>query len=78
MTLRLTEQGWYVLVRGECDSMKDVLRLSRVAPMQVLLDGEVRELYNDGDETRTYGHNRFFCVCWLPICLNMGSASSSN
>ena len=26
-------QGWYAQVRGECDSMKDVLQPSRVAPM---------------------------------------------
>jgi hypothetical protein len=37
---------------------------------QVLLNGEARELYHstaspvdDGDETGTYGHDRFFCVC---------------
>ena len=44
-----------------------------------VLDGEVRELYdlmaspvNDSDKTRTYGHNRFVCVCWTPICVKYG------
>jgi hypothetical protein len=43
---------------------------------QVLLDGEVRELYylmaspaGDGNETGTYGDNRFFWVCGMPICV---------
>jgi hypothetical protein len=40
---------------------------------QELLHGKMRELYNlaafpidDGDESRTYGHHRFFCVFWAP------------
>ena len=24
---------------------------------------------DDRDETGTYGHNRFFCVCRTPICV---------
>ena len=36
----------------------------------------MRELYDlvaspidDSDETRTYGYDRFFCVCWTPVCV---------
>ena len=43
---------------------------------QVLLDGEVRELYylmaspaSNGNETGTYGDNHFFWVCGTPICV---------
>src|SRR6267154_4838727 len=43
---------------------------------QVLLDREMRELYylmvsplDDGDQTGTYGHDHFFCVCWTPVCV---------
>jgi hypothetical protein len=43
------EQGWYVQVQGEYESMKDDHQLLWVAAQslwcQVLLDGEVRELY---------------------------------
>src|SRR6266849_1947449 len=24
---------------------------------------------DDGDQTGTYGHDRFFCVFWTPICV---------
>jgi hypothetical protein len=62
--------GENVIVRKTIFSRRESLRC------QVLLDGEVRELYylmaspvDDGDETGTYGHNRFFCVYWTPICV---------
>src|SRR6266849_3517466 len=62
--------GENVIVRKTFFSRREPLRC------QVLLDGEVGELYylmaspvDDGDETGTYGHNRFFCICWTPICV---------
>src|SRR6266705_601602 len=62
--------GENVIVRKTFFGRRESLRC------QVLLDGEVRELYylmaspiDDGDETGTYGHNRFFCVFWTPICV---------
>jgi hypothetical protein len=46
---------------------------------QVLLDGEVRKLYDlvvalidDGDETRACGYHRFFCIPWTPGCIKSG------
>src|SRR6266849_8312412 len=49
---------------------------------QVLLDREVRKLYNlvaspvdDGNQTGTYRHNHFFCVCWTPICVEFRERS---
>src|SRR6266576_266406 len=59
-----------VIVRKTFFSRRESLRC------QVLLDGKVRELYylmaspvDDCDQTGTYGHNRFFCVYWTPICV---------
>jgi hypothetical protein len=62
--------GENVIVRKTFFRRRESLRC------QVLLDREVRELHylmaspvDDGDETGTYGHDRFFCVCWTPICV---------
>src|SRR6266852_425916 len=59
--------GENVIIRKAFFSRRESLRC------QVLLDGEVRKLYelvaaliDDGDETRACGYHRLFCVLWTP------------
>jgi hypothetical protein len=62
--------GEYVIEGKTFSGLRESLR------GQEFLDGEMRELYDlvafpidNGDETRTRGHHRFFCILWTPICV---------
>jgi hypothetical protein len=59
--------------------LKTFLSFRESLRRQVLLDGEVGELYHpmaspvdDRDQTGTYGNDRFFWVCWTPIFVKSG------